>query len=336
MRNPPFLSDALSAILPTSDQTMLLRACLWTGEAGRKAWMKWHDSALHPKEALKKAEWVKELLPLLYHSLEQNHVDLDQSFRTCLRMAYVYEELRSQTYRQIFKETVSILTASGISFLVLGGAPLIKGVYNDWALRHCHDINLILKKEDLKRAIDVLSAQENFVSGGKHVSGFPICLASFLFNNLSITEVLKNAEEVEIDGVTMKTLCVTDYLLFILGRTFSSPSRNSLRWVCDVYFLLLKRSMQIDWDFLFHRTAESRLILPFWVMFNYFTKELKAQIPSFFLNQLAKAKTTSQDYKTTLLAASESSRGFKNLFKHSKSLRERIFLSKTLLQKMMS
>lgn len=338
MRKSFFLSDALSVILPTPDQTMLLRVCLWTGEAGREAWMKWHDRALNPKEALKKAEWAKELLPLLYRSLEQNSIELDPSFRTYLRMAYVHEELRSQTYRQIFKETVSILTASGIPFLALGGAPLIEGIYDDWPLRHCHDINLILKKEDIAKATDVLSAQG--IYKGKHVSGLPVYLNHFLFqlphDHFPMAEVLKYAEEVRIDDVTMKTLCVTDNLLFVLGHAFSSPSRNSLRWVCDAYFLLLKRSAQLDWDFLFHRTVESHLILPFRVMFNYLAKELKVQIPSFFLNQLAEAKTTNQDYKTALLKASLRSRGFKNLFKYSKSLRERIFLSKALLQKMMS
>lgn len=146
---PPFLSDVLSVILPTPDQTALLRACLWTGEAGREAWTRWQNSVTNLKQAFKENGLTRELLPLLYRTLEQNQAEVDKSFLPYFRIAYVHEELRSRAYCRIFKETVLILAASGIPFLVVGAASLAERVYDNGTLRHCHDVDFLLKKEDL-------------------------------------------------------------------------------------------------------------------------------------------------------------------------------------------
>ena len=348
----PFLSDALSVILPTPDQTLLLCACLWTGEAGREAWTKWQSNAPDPKQALKETRLSIELLSLLCHALERNQVDVDKSLLPYLKTAYVHEELRSQTYRRILKETVSILTAAGISFLVLDGAVLAERFYGDWALRHCHDINFLLKKEDISQAVDALSAEGSFeVCGGnlnleaddlilKHISGLSVRLHYLLFQplhyNPPIDDIWRCAEEMTIDGVPINTLCIADHLLHILGRASSAGSRYSLRWICDAYYLL-NQSASFDWNFLFHRTAESHLVLPFWILSSYLAKELKVQIPSGFLDRLATWKTTKQDRKAALLVAYRSSRGFKNLFKHVRNWEAWTFLVKMLiLKKVMS
>ncbi len=346
----PFLSDALSAILPTLDQTMLLRACLWTGEASREAWMNWQNDVFDAKQVFKENKKIKELLPLLYHALEQNKADVSESLRPYLRTAYVHEELRSRTYRHILKETISTLINSGIPFLLLEGASLAESIYGNWALRHCNDINLLLRKADLLQAMNVLSTQRNFhVSGArrnseanhfilKHTSGLPVHLSHLLFEDsyhyLS-DEIWKHAEQITMDGIAISILCTSDCLINILGRAFFSAS-NSWQWICDAYYLFLKRGAQLNWDFLFQRIIENHLVLPFWVMFNYLATELKGEIPSFFLQRLANVKTTKEDCKEALLKASASSRGFKKLFKHTKNLRERIFLSRMLIQKIMN
>lgn len=345
---PPFLSNTLSVILPTPHQTAFLRACLWTGEKGCDAWAKWKSGESNHKQAFKTDALYIELLPLLHHALEKNKADVNETLLSYLKTSYFHEELRSQTYRRILKETVSTLTAAGISFLMLDGAVLAERFYGDWALRHCHDINFLLKKEDISQAVDALSAKGSFeVCGGnlnleaddlilKHISGLSVRLHYLLFQplhyNPPIDEVWKRAEEVTLDGVPIRTLCITDHLLDVLGRASSSGSCDSLRWICDAYYLL-NQSTSFDWNFLFHRTAESHLVLPFFVMFRYLAEELQVQIPTVFLDRLAVAKTTKEDHKAALSGAYNGGRGFKNLFKHSKSFREWIFLSRMLIQK---
>jgi hypothetical protein len=40
-RRAPALADTLAVILPTREQTWLLRACLLSGDSGRAAWRTW-------------------------------------------------------------------------------------------------------------------------------------------------------------------------------------------------------------------------------------------------------------------------------------------------------
>ncbi len=342
----PFLSDALSVILPTPDQTLLLCACLWTGEAGREAWTKWQSGESDHKQAFRTDALYIELLPLLHHALEKNKADVNETLLSYLKISYFHEELRSKTYLQIFKEAVSILTACGVPFLVLDGIVLAKRFYGDYVLRHCHKLNFLVKKEDMLKAANTLLAEGNFKACSKnlspetndfgHVSGLPVRLQSFLFqpphDNPSISEVWRHAEEITVAGIRVSTLCIVDHLLEVLGCASSSGSCDSLRWVCDAWYLL-DRNRQWDWNFLFHRAAESHLVLPFFVMFRYLAEELQVQIPTVFLDRLAAVKTTKEDHKAALSGAYNGGRGFKNLFKHSKSFREWIFLSRMLIQK---
>ena len=51
----PALADALGSLLPTPEQTRLLRACLQRGEAGRQAWADWRSLVDDPTSAAARA-----------------------------------------------------------------------------------------------------------------------------------------------------------------------------------------------------------------------------------------------------------------------------------------
>ena len=46
----PALADALRVILPGEERTVLLRACLLSGEAGRRAWEAWRERTGYAKK----------------------------------------------------------------------------------------------------------------------------------------------------------------------------------------------------------------------------------------------------------------------------------------------
>jgi hypothetical protein len=57
VRHASACTAALAAVLPTPEQTWLLRACLLDGEAGREGWRAWHALAGDAKAAMIEDRW---------------------------------------------------------------------------------------------------------------------------------------------------------------------------------------------------------------------------------------------------------------------------------------
>jgi hypothetical protein len=154
----PALLDTLSVILPTPEQTSLLRACLCTGDSGRQAWNLWQEQFGEANNGCRDDRRVpKSLRPLLLNALRRNDVLVDRALLTSLRRAYLTEELRSKIYRRICQNVLSVLTSERVPAILLKGAALAETIYGDPALRHCHDIDILVRDDDLPRAASLLS-----------------------------------------------------------------------------------------------------------------------------------------------------------------------------------
>ncbi len=69
----PVLADALRVILPGEERTALLRGCLLSGEAGRRAWEAWREGTGDAKKTFEDDHTgVKGLRPLVQAALERN------------------------------------------------------------------------------------------------------------------------------------------------------------------------------------------------------------------------------------------------------------------------
>jgi hypothetical protein len=156
--------DVVSLGLSSREETSLLRACPYSGDRGRAAWEEaralW---AATEREAGQGAVGVtaipKSLGPLLLIALLRNGAVIGGALQTGLRMAYVAEEARSTTYRRVCRNVLSALTAASIPAIVLRGAALADSVYDDPVLRHCHDIDLLVSRSDLRRAATLCRSQ---------------------------------------------------------------------------------------------------------------------------------------------------------------------------------
>lgn len=93
------------------------------------------------------------VLGLLLHALA-DHVapdpELSELYRHCRRRSAVFELRRDQL--------VGLLRAQGISVVVLKGAALTRTVYDDPVQRDQADLDLLVHREDLLRAIDALAS----------------------------------------------------------------------------------------------------------------------------------------------------------------------------------
>jgi Uncharacterised nucleotidyltransferase len=341
------LSDTLAVILPTSAQTSLLRACLCQGETGRKAgetWLKQRHELQHDH----REDFSKSLLPLLFGALRRNGVVVDEMFLTVLRTASVREELRAKTYRRICRDVFAAFSTAGIPAVVLKGAALADTVYADLALRHCHDIDLLLGEPDPSRAISLLASlgftpprEERGAEWQDiqlaHHSGLPLVLHRQLFHiplyNAVMPDLWARSQTQIIAEVPARILSPADQLLHVCGHAASCASRESLRWVCDAWFLI-ERHPRLDWDVLFACAVRSHLALPLSVMLCYLAEGLQAPIPVAFLERLCREASQADtiERQLALRGARVGSRGrFKNLLRMTGDQRTRFFVLRWIL-----
>lgn len=341
------LSDTLAVILPTPHETALLRACLYTGEAGREAWSAWRERAGDAKAAFKDDRaGIKRLLPLLYAALQANDAAVDSALLPYLRAAYVTEELRGTTYRGVCASVLSTLTAGGISVLALKGAALTEGLYGNWALRHSHDIDLLLRHEDCGRVARLLlplgfvTVPAHRRSGAQrliHSSGLPLELHTRLFRlpfyRPPLEEMWGRSHACTLAGVRTRILSPADNLLHVCGQASCCRSRESLQWVCDAWYLLTRHS-NLDWEALLEASTRSRLAVPLSVLFAYLAHELNAPIPAFVIERLGATASRADaiERQVALLGARSASRGtFRSLLRHSADWRTRAEIVKWML-----
>lgn len=317
----PALSHALSVILPQSEQTWLLRACLYSSKSGRRAWEVYQELAGDPKKALlKDTQGIKTLAPLLLSTLQRNEAVVEAALLTHFRTAYLREELRSKTYRRILRDVLSALNTEGISHILCKGSALADTVYADPALRHCHDIDILfLTEDDLSRAAPLFPSM-GFASSWEardpearpttliHESQLPLLLHRRLFRipqySLPLEDLWKRSQIQPVVGIPTRILSPADNLLHVCIQAASrSGSRESLRWIPDAWNILA-RYPNLEWEVVLECAIQSHLALPLSVTLGYLAEELNAPIPPAVLDRLyAAASETDATMGETALSA---------------------------------
>ena len=327
------LCDTLAVLLPTPHETALLRACLHTGEPGREAWGAWCERVGDAKAAFKEDRaGIKRLLPLLSTALQANGAVVDSAVLSYLRAAYVTEELRGATYRRVCASVLSTLTAHGIPVLALKGVALTEQLYGSWALRHSHDIDLLLRDEDCEHVARLLlplgfvTVPAHRRSGALrliHSSGLPLELHTRLFRlpfyRPPLEEMWGRSHTRVIAGIPTRILSPADNLFHVCGQASCCRGRESLQWACDAWYLLL-RHPNLDWDVLLDASSRSRFALPLSVLLAYLARELQAPIPAFVIERLdaCASRADAIERQVALLGARSAPRGtFRSLLRHS-------------------
>lgn len=296
------LRGILPLILPRRDHTLLLRACLAVDQQARQAWEAWLKLVGDPKSAFERDQsGLKGLLPFIQHSLNKNQLDVDEQFRTYLRVSILREELRSDIYRTILRDVLSTLHSTDIREIVLKGAALSETVYDHPNVRHNHAIDILLRDAELSDAARVLRrlhVKENEDGGPKrlhhrefvHETGLPIVLHTQLFllpyYQADLERLWQRAKACDFGGEKSLVLSSADNLLHVLGHASYSRSRFNLRWACDAY-LILARTPDIDWDLVLRDASKYHINMPLLMMLEYLSKELHAKVPAEVLRKLA-------------------------------------------------
>lgn len=295
------LTWALTRSLPGREERWLLRALLHRGPSAQDAWHAFSSKVRNlPGLFRTDTGGRKRLGPLLLSSIRENALPADPGLLTVLKTAYLREELRVKALRQIARGAFDALREEGLSFLVLKGAALSEVVYPDPVLRHTHDIDLLVRGDDLERAQEAV-ARAGFhspvvLTGGRgtmvtHRTHTPILLLVSLyrypFYQTDAQAIRRRSKEVILDALGPIVIpSLADNLLQALGHASYSPRRSNLLWATDAW-TILQGQASLDWSRFMEAVRESRLEIPAFVMLRYLKDEIDAPVPEATLEALS-------------------------------------------------
>lgn len=327
------LNDAIAReLLPDAGAAALLAAAVGTREFAREGWQRWCSLvAAAPAEALAGDERVaRTLLPLLYDSARRNGLPLDAATSTYLRSALVRESLRGRIYREIADELVSRMRSWSIALLVIKGAATGPLYYADPALRHAHDVELLIERKDLPAAARSLDGSDfrRVGRGWVHRSGLPLRIRTRLFDpSLSRDDAVFWADSVPCGSTGWMTLHPSHALALAIVEASRSPVRGTGRWIADAAAII--GSASVDWDRLADAVRTAGADLSAAVQLRWLRDELALAIPEETIDGLAGPRRAAVEIALRGVAA-DSPRVWQRLWFAAKGS-ERLSVARALL-----
>ena len=243
----------------TPEQESLLRAALLTGDDALASWERWKRSV--DLDSTDRAS--TRLLPLLWHNLLAHGVTDRDMPR--LKGVYRYTWFANQLLLRELRLIQQAFRDAGIECLVLKGIALAVTHYPNPGLRPMDDIDLLVRPEDVDRAVAALP-RAGWTSPLRRPDLFLRVAHATAFRDSKGREVdlhahlLAGTMDTELDrqrwarSVTVgrpdtpvRTLDTTDQLLHVLVHGAESDP-PAIRWMADAMMILHTGGAQLDWE----------------------------------------------------------------------------------------
>ncbi len=249
--------------LPDARQQLLLQAALRSGSACYESWQKWKKSV--DLDDIEEASF--RLVPLAYENLKQLHVSELELGK--LRGISRYHWCKNQLLLKSMADLLRLLEKNGVTTLVLKGGALVYSHYASPALRPMSDIDIMVPREQLRRAIDIMIDNGWTLQGNLDFSDVAVQ------NRLHSIELKdgrgnecdlhwtplwdatwdgadehfwRSAEAVEIQGVSTRALGITEQFFHTIVHGSHYNAMPPIRWIADAVKILEKDRQQIDWN----------------------------------------------------------------------------------------
>ncbi len=217
------------------------------------------------------------VVPLVYKQLNNHGTDLiPHEWLAQFKQSYQENLARNQVLTFELVSIIRTLKDAGIESIPFKGPVLAMLAYDDLAMRRFVDLDLIVQKDHLSIARDVLSLlgykpsldldQQSIALKTQHNIQFRRAdgrvivelhweVASDLFaSSVSGDELWKSLKTVDVSGESINSLPVDD-VLFSLCVHGSRHIWERLSWICDVAELISRR--EIDWQALVSRATRT-------------------------------------------------------------------------------
>jgi len=219
-----------------------------------------------------------------------------QYFGTIARNTRHYDELRH--ILRSFKD-------AEIPVIILKGAALAEIVYHDVGLRGFNDIDILVRKEDLKNAkrialtagytldeqVSPEAYNEKFGCDLYYFKNFPLEIhwdilrksGSDKHTKVTIEELWKNATPVRIANIDALMLAPENMLLHLCIH-LPKHRYNRLIWLCDISEII--RYYDIDWNLVLKNANKYKAKLYLYYGLYFTSKLLGANVPAYALQKL--------------------------------------------------
>lgn len=209
---------------PPREALALLRACLATREDPREdAWAELGDPiAVLRIDAVRRAGLMAQLL----HAATLAGVTLDSGVRSRLRAARVHEDLR------LAATAPACRAAIDDGPIVLRGVAFAHTIYDEPALRHCHDLDLLVGEG---------------AGTTVHEGGFPVSRHRSLLLRVAVGVDDVDTVGARVAGMPARVLAPADALVHTCAHAVTHGVPGSPLWPLDAA-LLVRGTPALDWD----------------------------------------------------------------------------------------
>jgi hypothetical protein len=248
--------------LPSPATIDVMRRCLGTTHP-------WRDAAEIKAALADPAIRRAGLMPLLLHAAGENGTD--PAVRSLLRASRAHEDVRLEAIGPVCAQTIA---AEQRPLLVLRGVALAFGAYEEPALRHCHDLDLLVGDDGGLRT---------------HANGFPIARHLSLFGPrlppVGIDDVLADAVPVVVAGQPARTLEPADAVVHLCAHAATRGHLSGPLWGLDVA-MLARRHPGLDWSRVAARARVWQVAGVVAPMLEWLSRALGVRVPPSALHEL--------------------------------------------------
>jgi hypothetical protein len=248
-------------------------------------------------EGIRQTSLHHDIAPLLYHGLKkiQKNQPVPHQVMDKLKQAYHANVARNMYLYAELDRILMRFKEEGVSVIILKGAALAQAVYGDIGLRSMGDIDLLVKREDLSAAQELMSdlgyvqstshcAEEWNAKKEHHLPIYSHPDKSVLvevhwhisrhFLDNDIGDWWARAQVAKIGNCRALIPSPEDMLLHLCLHLFNHGyDQMTLRGYCDISEILRRYGMKIDWHQFRERVSKYKVHKPVYTIL-YFIKDL--------------------------------------------------------------
>jgi hypothetical protein len=313
------MSQGDAVWLPSSRQTLLLRASLWKGEGALGAWAEWRRQQ-PDLETIEPGS--HRLLPLAYRNLGAELADDPDAGR--LKGIYRRSWAANQFGLRAGRRAIDALQAAGLEVLALKGAALIDSAYRDPGARPMGDVDLAVRPERVGEAVHALR-QAGMTPSEPEPERLLQIRHSLAFHDPGGQEVdlhrgmlwrpglddefWRGSIEADVAGGRVRILNPADQLLHVCTHGAAWNPVHPVRWVADAFKVIEVAAASLDWERLVAMARRGHLSLPLAGALACLAEDLKAPVPGEARSALSRTPVTARErHAHEALAQAPSSR----------------------------
>lgn len=261
------------------------------------------------------------LVPMLWKRLAQ-HAERDELFDR-IKGIYRYTLYKNSLTLSRFRPVVRALHDAGVRVMLLKGAALLLRYHVDLGARPMNDVDVLLDKGDVERAMRVLNGL-----GWKCAEDIGVRRALGVYNSIPLTggqsfeidlhwrimteyggkvpvrELWDASREVDFQGTPVRVLSPEDQIMHTCAHGVKWNTLPPIRWIPDLMTIIETDRTLIDWDGLLLKTRERNLTAAVGVCLRFVHANFAAGVPTPVLEGLAATRIPRKEAERFLYRAS--------------------------------